>query len=191
MRTISYKLHGKNPEIHICGIDNKITYKDLIGDILDENPNFTGWIKIHNLRLSFKKGKLHSNKNMPAIKEGKSLRLFIDNGKLQTYRCHDVLISEILYMKMTAYEEHEVSLWDMFDSCGQFDIAEFCYKYFTNNEFPVASNHIVGDYYIFNGYRLFVESDNVFYFKERNNIDKLSEDDIRVLVFETTMERAR
>jgi hypothetical protein len=191
MRIISYKLHGNNPEIHICGIDNKVTHKDLIGDILNENSNLTGWIKIHSLKLSFKKGKLHGNKNNPAVKEGKSLRLFIDNGKLQTYRHHDVPISDILHMEMTAYEEHEVNLWDMFNEHGQFDMSGFYYKYFTNDEFPVASSKAVGDYYIFDGYNLFVEYDRVSRFKVRNNIDKLSKEDISVLVFETTMERAR
>jgi hypothetical protein len=188
---ITFKLHGDNTECCIYGINNSITHKDLVDLVFEKYPNFTGWISIGNIKIKFKNGELHASHNSPAIRNTKVIRVFIENGILQTYRKHDGIISELVNFTLTAYHPKSISVYDIFDSEGNINFTDFFIKSFNHDNFPVARHHALGDYYFFEGFDKIVSEFEVMQFKEKNNIDTMNKSDIDVLMFEVSMERAR
>lgn len=91
-RIIKFKDNNyKNYISELHAIDRSVTAVELIKCVLDSHENFSGWITlmVSGIKITFKNGKIHNSHDMPAIKWGKSVRLFIEDGILQTYRPHD------------------------------------------------------------------------------------------------------
>lgn len=91
-RIIKFKDNNyKNYISELHAIDRWATAVELIKCVLDSHENFSGWIMlaVSGIKITFKNGKIHNSHDMPAIKWGKSVRLFIEDGILQTYRPHD------------------------------------------------------------------------------------------------------
>ena len=191
VKTISFKLKDDNTEYCIYGINKDVTYKDLVDIVFENYPDFSGWMYIGYAKYKFKNSKLHSSHNSPAIRSNRNLRIFIENGILQTYRNHNGIISELINFTMTAHEEKNVSIYDIFDADGKIDYDLFLMKYFNHDNIPVATNETLGNFYCFDGYNKLVSDYEVMCFKEKNNIDSLTKSDIEVLMFEVAMERGK
>lgn len=189
---ILYKIKGSNTIYCIHAINKSVKAIELVNIVLaQEFPfsgtiHFSGTLYYNNMSLKFKDGELHNSYNNPAVKDGKTIRLFIDNGKLQSYRKHDVSVFEV-NVKLITYKDYKITTEDVFS------LSNFIIENISNYDFPVLeSNSKAGSTFFYHFEKnddIFITEDEVNSFISRHNIDKVTEDVYPMLKFETVLDR--
>lgn len=188
-KKVSFKSFDNHTEYSIQGINLKISHRDLVEQIFEDYPNFTGWIKIghYAMKIKFKDGKIHANHNEPAIScDNKKIRIFVKHGIIQTYRKHDVFLFNQFMLKCDL-DPVEITLEDMWKN-GFIYLDDLIISLSYSESEPC----FVGESY---SYWHFYKDDFRLYnhiyvdkFMKRNDLTSLTDDDIMVFKFEHELE---
>lgn len=187
-KKISFKSFTDHREYHIQAINFKITNRDLVNQVMEYFPNFTGWIMVSGYKIKFKNGKIHANHNEPAISKGnKNTRIFVKHGVVQNYRMHDVTLFDIFGFRCNL-ETSNITMDDLFNNSGFLYLDDFIMTLSYSKDAPSFTNDSENYWHFYKNDQRMYSHIYVDAFMKRNNLTQLSDDDISIFKFERELD---